>query len=91
MGDGKMKLGMDVTATESKPFVAYTQNGCKVIVKAITIRNTYGDILYTDHEFVDGNPTEEEIFKIELANPQEFPTTVTEYTVEEIPYRPKDS
>ena len=90
--DERFPIGVDITASPGKPFVAATDEHLrnKVIVRTMTLTTFHGHVIYVDYEMVNDNPTEEEIFKTELANPQ--PLVAVKVNTELVDrYRLKDS
>ena len=88
----KFPLGIGgIELRTSKPFVAYMKSGNKVIAVEEIMRNKYGDPLYSQYHVIDNDPTDEEIFKVMLANPSDEKVTIPAYTVEEIHHPSKDS
>jgi hypothetical protein len=69
----KMPLQMDIHIELSKPFVAYTTDypGHPVILQSERFVNAHGDLIYYEERVLNDNPSKEEVFKVELANPQE--------------------
>jgi hypothetical protein len=71
MSEEKFPLSFDISMEVGRPFIAYTTNNKRVILQSESLVNAHGDVVYYTEVVVDPDPTEEEIFKVELANPQE--------------------
>ena len=67
----KIPLGSGLRLDIGNPFVAYTTDNHVLILETHTMLNAHGDIIWYDEKVVNSNPTEEEIFKVNLKNPQE--------------------
>jgi hypothetical protein len=101
MMSDKMPLQVSIHVEMSKPFVAYTANENKpMIMQSERFMNAHGQLIYFEERVLDANPTEEEVFKVNLANPQKEkqyawgktqPIISTGDTVEVSPRRLKDS
>ena len=97
----KMPLQMDIHVELSKPFVAYTTSDNRpMILQSEKFVNAHGDLIYYEERVVNDNPSEEEVFKVNLTNPQAEkqyawgktgPTISTGDTVEVSPSRLRDS
>ena len=88
---------MDIHVEFSKPFVAYaTSTNRAMILQSERFVNAHGDLIYYEERVLNDSPTKEEVFKVELANPQEEkqyawgktgPAISTGDTVEVSPHR----
>ena len=70
MGD-KLPLGVDLHFKVSKPYVAITLSNKKVIAQDEALYNAHDDLIHHQERIINPDPTEEELFKVSLANPQE--------------------
>ena len=92
-------LHNDLRLETSKPFVAYTTDNKQVIIQGERLVNAYGDLIYYEEVLVNANPTEEEIFKVNLANPTDGRQIAWGFTSESVTgdtaggarLRPKDN
>ena len=71
MSEEKFPLMVGVHLILSDPFVAYTTDNHVMIVQQETLYNQDGMVLYYEERVVNAHPTKEEIFKVNLKNPQE--------------------
>ena len=69
MENEKLPLGIDLRVYLGEPFVVELSNGRKLIVQTEGIRNIYGDLVYCTEKVINEKPTEEEVFKVKLKNP----------------------
>jgi len=67
----KIPLGVEMHFEKSKPFVAVTPNGKTVILQSESLFNAHGDIITYTEVVLEDEPTEAEIFKVTLQNPEQ--------------------
>ena len=65
------RMGLDISLDVGLPFVAYTSDNHPLILQEERLINAHGHMIYYEEYVINENPTEQEIFKVNLANPQE--------------------
>jgi len=71
MEDDSFPLGVNVNIEISKPFAAKIPNGPTVILQAESMYNAYGDLIHYTEVVLDDSPSEQELFKVKLSNPEQ--------------------